>query len=191
MTFRDQFSRFAHFYDFIIKNPIEDILELIDPQKNDIILDLGGGTGQVAKHLVKYAKETVIVDPSVSMIEKANKKSTKIKTTLGVAEKIPYPDNYFDKVLIYDALHHMQEPITGLKEAIRVLKPDGKLIIGEIDPRSIGGKLLLLFEKVFYIYGTYYSPFELTKILKEMNWRITNYRKTSPITYLGTFSNHK
>ena len=191
MTFRDQFSRFAHFYDLIISNPIEDILEYISPQKNDKILDLGGGTGQVAEHLVKYSKEVVIVDPSPSMIEKAQKKSDNIKTILGVAEKIPYPDDYFDKVLIYDSMHHMQDPILGLKEAIRVLKPDGKLIIGEIDPRGIGGKLLLFFEKVFYIYGTYFSPYELRDILKEMDWNITNYKKTSPITYLGSFSNHK
>ena len=66
MTFRDQFSRFAHFYDFIISNPIKDIIEYVDPQKNDIILDLGGGTGQVAEHLAKYSRETIIVDPSHS-----------------------------------------------------------------------------------------------------------------------------
>ena len=69
MPLRDQFSRFAHFYDFIISNPIKDIMEYISPQKDDIILDLGGGTGQVAVHLVKYAKETIILDPSPSMIK--------------------------------------------------------------------------------------------------------------------------
>ena len=55
-------------------------------------------------------------DPAVKYIE-------------GVGENLPYEDNYFDVVIIRNALDHLDDPYQSLRESFRVLKPTGALYI--------------------------------------------------------------
>jgi ubiquinone/menaquinone biosynthesis C-methylase UbiE len=56
-----------------------------------------------------------------------------IKFVEGVAENMPLPDGYFDKVVASASFHHFPDQDKALEEMKRVLKPDGKIIILEID----------------------------------------------------------
>ena len=97
-------------------------------------LEIGVGTGRFAEPLgIEYGLE-----PSKSMAEIAKKRGIKIYE--GVAEDIPFKDEFFDYVLMTTTLCFLKEPIKGLSEIKRVLKSNGTLIIGMIDKDSPLGK---------------------------------------------------
>ncbi len=55
----------------------------------------------------------------------------------GIAEALPYPDQHFDRVLIDSAMDHLAAPDTGLREMVRVLKPDGRFIVSFVNYGSL------------------------------------------------------
>lgn len=87
------------------------------------ILDLGCGSGIITKEFENFFKADIIgIDIKDQRIEK-------IPFQLFDGKKIPFPDNFFDAVLITFVLHHSADPISILKEAKRVAKE--KIIIYE------------------------------------------------------------
>ena len=100
--------------------------------KNKKVLDVGSGNGYV---LSKYAKEGAKVygvDISENAIKICKKrfKLLKLKGSFKVAnaEKLPYPNNYFDCICSMGVLHHVSNIKKALDEIYRVLKPGGKFI---------------------------------------------------------------
>jgi len=55
----------------------------------------------------------------------------------GIAEKIPYPEKYFDTVIIPNTMMAILNPLNALDEAYRVLKKNGRLIITEPNMMSL------------------------------------------------------
>jgi ubiquinone/menaquinone biosynthesis C-methylase UbiE len=113
----------------------------IEPGMN--ILDVGCGTGSLtiaAKQKQGLEGEVVGIDPSSNMInvakQKAGKAGVEIDFQVGVIEKIDFPDDHFDLVLSSLMMHHLPDELkkSGLQEVHRVLKPNGTLLIIELDP---------------------------------------------------------
>ena len=48
------------------------------------------------------------------------------------AHALDFPDDTFDTVSIFNGLHHMRDPVAVLREGLRVLKPGGRIILGEM-----------------------------------------------------------
>jgi len=105
--------------------------------ENDLILDYGCGPGTFSIKLSKLTKNNVhSVDISKKFLEECEKSKKKynsnnIKTLLIEENKLPFNNDYFDKVLLFDVIHHLEEPEETLKEIYRVLKKNGKIIIYE------------------------------------------------------------
>ena len=115
-------------------------------QKDFRVLDLGCGTATLtilAKKMHPSAEVIGIdIDPSVLEIakKKAGKANVQIKFDLGPAFMLPYPDDYFDRVLSSLVFHHLtrENKIRTLKEVQRVLKPNGELHIADLGkPQNI------------------------------------------------------
>ncbi len=97
-------------------------------------LEIGVGTGRFASPLgVGYGLE-----PSKEMALFA--KIRGIELVRGIAEALPFKPRTFDLILIVTALAFFTEPAQGLREATRVLKPGGQLIIGMLDRESPPGQ---------------------------------------------------
>lgn len=97
-------------------------------------LEIGVGTGRFAEALgVEFG-----IDPSKSMLEIADKRG--IKTQLASGESLPYPDSSFGGVMIAFTLCFLEDPSLVLKEAARVLRPDGRLAVGIVPAESSWGK---------------------------------------------------
>lgn len=97
-------------------------------------LEIGVGTGRFAQAL--GVEEGI--DPSPEMLQFAAERG--VETRLGVGEDLPYPDASFGGVLMVSALCFVQDASAVLHEAARVLRPDGRLVIGTIPAESLWGK---------------------------------------------------
>jgi ubiquinone/menaquinone biosynthesis C-methylase UbiE len=90
------------------------------------ILDIGCGTGQLMKELEAYGTVTGI---DISERAVAYCKERGLSPDVGSADKLPYPDNFFDTVVIMDVLEHLENDSLGAQELLRVLKTGGTAII--------------------------------------------------------------
>ncbi len=98
------------------------------------MLEIGVGTGRFAHALgIEYG-----IDPDEKMLEFAKKRGIKVKRARG--EEIPFPDGFFNMVLISTTLSFLSEPIKVIQEAHRVLREGGGLIIGFIPRDSKYGR---------------------------------------------------
>ena len=98
---------------------------------NDV-LDVGCGTGPVIARLhEKYPeKHYVGLDLTPAMIEVALAKNlSNAEFVVGDAENLPFEDASFDAVLCSNSFHHYPNPEAFLREAHRVLRPGGKLVL--------------------------------------------------------------
>tara|TARA_B100002052_G_C15858279_1_gene588729 strand:+ start:504 stop:1235 length:732 start_codon:yes stop_codon:yes gene_type:complete len=117
-------------------------VEIINIKKNDIILDVGSGSGDIAHQIIKNKLSTKLhlLDLNKSMLDvgkKRFKNKKNISFFIGNAEKLDFKSNYFDKYLISFCLRNVTDYILSIKEAYRVLKHGGKYCCLEFsNPKS-------------------------------------------------------
>jgi ubiquinone/menaquinone biosynthesis C-methylase UbiE len=80
-----------------------------------------------------------------------------VRTQLGSAEAIPHPDDYFDAVVISDALHHFRDPAKAVRELRRVVRPGGGVTVLELDVRG-WRRLLAVAERLVGEPAHFYTP---------------------------------
>ena len=98
----------------------------------DRVLDLGCGNGRFYNSFIKKDVEYFGVDPSSNLIEIAKGNHPQGNFQIASADSLPFSNDYFNKVYSIAVLHHISSPELRqqfLKEAKRVLKQDGYLIL--------------------------------------------------------------
>ncbi len=111
--------------------------ELYDIKKGHRILDIGCGTGVMFGRLKKFAGkrgEVIGVDFSPAMIKRAkNKHKTDRKNFICAdAHCLPFENKTFDRVICFSSFPHFSDKDKAIKEAARVLKSKGMLIISHL-----------------------------------------------------------
>ena len=106
-------------------------VETVDLKENEIILDVGSGSGDIASEILKENLSTslYLLDLNEEMLLEGRKRLRKeknIKYFIGNAEKLNFENNFFDKYTISFCLRNVTEYLLSIKEAYRVLKPGGK-----------------------------------------------------------------
>ena len=99
------------------------VIDMLSPQKNDIICDLGCGDGNLSKDIVKKVKEVHGVDISPTRVKRAQKKG--IKAICSDACFTPFESDFFDKVICTEVIEHIMEPKKLIREINRILKEGG------------------------------------------------------------------
>ena len=120
---------FQPFYGIFAEKMVKEIEKFADGEK---ILDLGCGSGIFGKKIEEKLKRKVIG------IDIVDKRVCQIPFKIYDGKKIPFPENYFDLVIISFVLHHTEDPILVLNEAKRVGK---RMIVFEDLPEGVLGKL--------------------------------------------------
>lgn len=114
-------------------NPMYDsLVKEIRKSEHGKILDVGCGNANLFNLLPASRYELYGVDFSEKMIEEA-KRTCKTEATFAVAdaESLPFDDDTFDIIVCNASFHHYTNPDTVLKEMRRVLRHNGKLLIGD------------------------------------------------------------
>lgn len=137
-------------------------------------LEVGVGSGRFAVPLgIKVG-----IEPSEKMAEKARLQGVTVYS--GTAEELPFPDGLFDFVLMVTTICFVDGVVQSLKEAFRVLKTGGVIVVGFVDRESERGKQR--FEKkassTFYKDATFFSTPEVLEFLEEAGFVITDVLQT-------------
>jgi len=146
----------------------EMLLKLLPPMR---IADIGAGEGTLSLLLAQTAELVIAVDNSEQMIaygsETAAKAGVKnLEYRLGDLEELPLQDASVDLALFSQSLHHAIHPLTALKEANRILRPGGKVMILDLNRHN--------FEEARELYADLwlgFSQVELTETMKKAGFR--------------------
>jgi len=113
-------------------------IKLLQKDQPKLILDIATGTGDFAIEALALNPDKVIgVDISEGMLEEGRKKMKKkkldhlIELQLGDSEKLLFPENNFDAVIVSFGVRNFENLEKGLSDMYRVLKPGGKTVIVE------------------------------------------------------------
>ncbi|MBI2626412.1 MAG: class I SAM-dependent methyltransferase [Candidatus Nealsonbacteria bacterium] len=101
-------------------------------QKGEKVLDMGCANGRLFDILRNKNVDFFGIDASERLIEIARSKYPEAKFQVADALNLPFPENYFNKVYSISVIHHIPSKelqLRFLKEARRVLKPQGLLIM--------------------------------------------------------------
>ena len=143
------------------ENSIENdwAINLLAIKPSDIVLEIGFGPGRTLKKIADLASEGHVagIDFSRRMLISATKLNKKdiniglVKLILGDAVALPYPNNFFNKIISVYVIYFWQDPVTVLREAHRVLRPGGKIAV-LLSAKSAMSTTPLLRNKIFKMY---------------------------------------
>jgi demethylmenaquinone methyltransferase/2-methoxy-6-polyprenyl-1,4-benzoquinol methylase len=160
----DHFDLIAPIYDRLIGPPdTERLQQLLKLPTDGWLLDGGGGTGRVSSRLNGLAGHIVVSDLSHRMLKKA--RGEKVRPVRAHVELLPFTDEFFDRVLVVDALHHFCDQRQAIEDLLRVLKPGGCMVIEEPDLNHKGVKLLALAEKMLLMRSHFYTPQKIREMI--------------------------
>lgn len=173
----DHFDFLAPFYDNVITaKPPQRLRELLDISPGMKLLDAGGGTGRIAQFLVGQAHQLVLADTSRRMLEKSQEKPGLLQVN-AATESLPFRPDYFDRILMVDALHHVSDQPQTANELWRVVKPGGKIVIEEPDIERLVVKLVAAAEKIALMRSHFLSAVQIGAMFSQASARIKIHRE--------------
>ena len=110
------------------------------------LADLGCGEGYLTLEASRFAKRVIAVDRSEAVLDRARalaarlarrgsaeggRRATNIEWTRGDLERLPLDDAIVDVALLSQALHHADDPAAALREAVRIVRPGGRVLLLE------------------------------------------------------------
>jgi ArsR family transcriptional regulator len=120
------------------------------------VADLGAGEGMISQLLARRAEKVWCIDNAPRMIEVGREFAAKhnlgnLEYKLGDIEDVPLPDRSVDLALLSQALHHARRPQVAVREAFRILKSGGQIVVLDLKEHT--------FEKAREVYGDVWLGF--------------------------------
>ncbi|MBE0672677.1 MAG: class I SAM-dependent methyltransferase [Anaerolineales bacterium] len=112
------------------------LLELATGIKARTILEVGSGTGYWLNMLRQVTPNLYGLDYSMGMIRQARRQPAALHLSRGIGTQLPYQSGTFDLIYCVDAIHHFGDHRAFIREAFRLLKPNGALAIIGHDPHA-------------------------------------------------------
>jgi SAM-dependent methyltransferase len=144
------------------------------PTSASASLEVGVGSGKFAGPL----GIPVGLEPSGKMAAKAQRQG--ISVCRGVAEELPFSSEAFDLLLMVTTICFVDDAGSSLREAFRVLKPGGWVVIGFVDRNSDLGRRYVAKRGSSRFYGmaTFFSSKEVLDLLGRAGFRVDEIRQT-------------
>lgn len=141
------------------------------------ILDVGGGGGSATHAYAAGCRDVTVLEPDPRKTAYGRRHHPHLAFVEGHAERIPFPDRSFDRVVGIVSFHHVEDPARAIGEIRRVLRPDGRLVLFEMRPAGHGGPLTHLLGRP--VHGSdphFYEPEDLRRLLEEHGLRDVSVR---------------
>ncbi|WP_445661496.1 class I SAM-dependent methyltransferase [Bacillus sp. FSL K6-3431] len=157
------------------------LVDLLDPKKGEKILDLGCGTGDLAKKLYDFEVNIIGVDKSENMVTQAMQKYPHIKFAVCDATELEY-DSEFEAVFSNATLHWIKKPKQALHCIFNSLKPGGRFIAefgGKGNVQSITDEISKQFKCLDLEYKEEQFPWyfpsigEYSSLMEEVGFKVT------------------
>ncbi len=122
------------------------IVRLLGREPLDSVLDAGTGTGRMLELLAPHIKRGLGLDMSPEMLAIARDRLSRAgifncQVRRGDVYRLPFADGSaaggFDAVLFHQVLHFLDDPPAALREAMRVLRPGGRVLIADFAPHEL------------------------------------------------------
>ena len=181
------------------------LIDWMNPKKNDLLIDVASGTGDIAKSFLKriqFEGEATCVEPNKLMFNYGKSKLKgyeKIKWYCSAAEKLPFKSEMFDLYSVSFGIRNFSDIDVSLKEARRVLKNGGRILCLEFSKveNEMLNKIYKLYSKSIphlgkYITGKsepyeylvksierFYDQEELLEIFRKNGFEKVEYRNLS------------
>lgn len=141
-TIKEEFTRQAasfedHLYSFGDPRVLGWIVDNIPPQDAELVLDVAGGTGHVARAFAEHVRCASVLDLTAEMLAVGKREvdaagADNVIFQQGKADDMPFLDGSFDLVVSRFAVHHFDQPGAVLSEMARVCRPGGRVGIMDI-----------------------------------------------------------
>ena len=133
----DQFS--SHVWEHLMTGKLAMIESAVMPDvgKNAVMLDLGCGLGRQSREMIRRGYRVTGIDLSERLLHYAAEAGVPVLS--GDALRLPFADDTFDVVYTIGVLHHLpgwNTQLAACAEAHRVLKPGGRFLVHETNPRN-------------------------------------------------------
>jgi len=140
-----------------------EIFEALNLSGNETILDIGGGTGYLAKKLIEHCRKVYVLDESKNMLSKLQPTAGIIPIN-GDAFELSEIHEGIDIIILSDVFHHIKDQELLIHSIYEKLNPGGRLLIMDFHKKHPKVKLLMIFE--YILFGKLY--FRTNKELKEI-----------------------
>lgn len=164
------FDRVHKHYDNFINlfnlNKMYEINDALELKGDEVIIDIGGGTGRLAEYLSQSCSGVYVLDESEGMISRV-RANPKVVAVLGNALETPFEGNSFDIVIMSDVLHHIENQSALIEEITRILKKDGNLLIMDFERKHIKTRLLRTFEYILFGRLYFRTSKEVISLIKD------------------------
>ncbi len=107
------------------------------PERPGVTVDLGCGSGELARLLAEHTSQLVCVDQSPNMLDLAREQCPLADFRIGSVEHLPLSEAEADTVVSSMVLHHLPDPDGSVREIARVLKPGGRLILADLHSHNL------------------------------------------------------
>jgi len=114
---------------------ISELEKELDLKLDDIVFDIGSGTGNLMVRIKDKCKEIIGIDYSEEGVKTHKSKDPVAKVILhDITKRFPFPDNYFSKIVSNNTIYTLtkEQQIRTLLEMYRVLKSGGKIVISNV-----------------------------------------------------------
>ncbi|MDR8389844.1 class I SAM-dependent methyltransferase [Aliifodinibius sp. S!AR15-10] len=154
---------------------IEDFgLELMDPQQDDHILEIGFGHGRLISQMLPKITEGKLhgIDISEQMVKVTTNRNRqwiengKLVLKQASIADIPYPEGYFNKVFTCNTIYFWPDPVENIREVKRVLKPNGQFFCAFRDKELMESKGSAVTDNR-EVFQNLYQPDEVIKLFQE------------------------
>ncbi|GIX16445.1 MAG: ArsR family transcriptional regulator [Rhodothalassiaceae bacterium] len=117
------------------------LLKLLDDAPVDDLLDIGTGTGRILEIFAPHIKRGLGIDLSQEMLTVARatlaaRDFGHCQVRLGDMYDVPVPNDSFDLVVFHQVLHFADDPAAALREAARVARPGGRIVVVDFAPHD-------------------------------------------------------
>ena len=131
---------------------IEDILNSIRLGSNELVLDLGCGTGFLFQHINKRVELLVGIDVSSRALREAKKRTKNMPNIVLIradADNTPFPDHIFDRIFAITLLQNMPNPMKTITEMKRIGKPQAIFAVTGLKKKFTQESFVALLERAW------------------------------------------